>query len=73
MLGVRLAVDDFGTGYSSLNYIRRFPIDVLKIDRSFIDGSPTRGRSRRCPKPSSDCGRSVDLHTITEGIEDKDH
>jgi diguanylate cyclase (GGDEF)-like protein len=66
-LGVRLAIDDFGTGYSSLDYLRRFPMDVLKIDRSF-----TRGAAAGDPllRAIVAMGRSLGLVLVPEGIED---
>ncbi len=72
MLGVRLAVDDFGTGYSSLNYIRRFPIDVLKIDRSFIDGVSDGGEVSALTEAILQLSRILRLHAVAEGIETKD-
>jgi EAL domain-containing protein (putative c-di-GMP-specific phosphodiesterase class I) len=64
---VRLLLDDFGTGYSSLSYLQRFPIDVLKIDRTFV---ATVGNS---PSPIAravlDLGRTLNLEVIAEGIE----
>jgi diguanylate cyclase (GGDEF)-like protein len=68
-LGVRLSIDDFGTGYSSLAYLQRFPVDELKIDRSFI--SQIEGTSRDALiRTFVQLGRSLDIETIAEGIED---
>jgi EAL domain-containing protein (putative c-di-GMP-specific phosphodiesterase class I) len=69
MLGVRLAVDDFGTGYSSLNYIRRFPIDVLKIDKSFIDGITDEGEVSALTEAILQLSKILRLHAVAEGIE----
>lgn len=68
-LGVRLALDDFGTGYSSLGYLRRFPIDVLKIDRSFVTGVSGTGRERDLVDAVVKIGKSLNMKTVAEGIE----
>jgi EAL domain-containing protein (putative c-di-GMP-specific phosphodiesterase class I) len=67
--GVRLAVDDFGTGYSSLAYLREFPIDVLKIDRSFISEICASAESGALVQMLVQLGKSLDLEILAEGIE----
>ncbi|GAA0733745.1 EAL domain-containing protein [Dactylosporangium roseum] len=68
-LGVRLAIDDFGTGYSSLSYLKRFPVDILKIDRSFVDGIDTAGGDATLAEAVVQLGRALQLQTVAEGIE----
>ena len=67
---MRLAVDDFGTGYSSLQYLRRFPIDVLKVDKAFVD--ELRGRGRAARAAILDLGHRLGLTVVAEGIETRE-
>jgi EAL domain-containing protein (putative c-di-GMP-specific phosphodiesterase class I) len=69
-LGVRLAIDDFGTGYSSLRYLRRFPVDILKIAKPFVDGIDRDGDERALARTIIDLAAALHLATIAEGIEE---
>jgi diguanylate cyclase (GGDEF)-like protein/PAS domain S-box-containing protein len=71
-LGVKLAVDDFGTGYSSLNYIRRFPVDILKVDKSFVDGVNEGGEESALTAAIIELAGILNLRPVAEGIERAD-
>jgi EAL domain-containing protein (putative c-di-GMP-specific phosphodiesterase class I) len=71
-LGVQLAIDDFGTGYSSLNYVRRFPVDILKVDKSFIDGVSEGGEASALTAAVIELAGILNLKPVAEGIERAD-
>lgn len=68
-LGVRIAVDDFGTGYSSLTHLRQFPVDVLKIDRSFVSQLTEGGENAILLQTLVQLGKALEIETTAEGVE----
>jgi diguanylate cyclase (GGDEF)-like protein/PAS domain S-box-containing protein len=68
-LGVKVSLDDFGTGYSSLSYLRRFPLDCIKIDRSFVSDLTTNSSTAAIMKTICNLGRTLNLKIVAEGVE----
>ena len=71
-MGAKLSIDDFGTGYSSLSYLKRFPINTLKVDRSFICEMTENADDAAIATTITSMGRTLNLKIIAEGVETKD-
>jgi EAL domain-containing protein (putative c-di-GMP-specific phosphodiesterase class I) len=67
-LGVRIALDDFGTGHSALHYLKRFPVNVLKIDKAFVNGLPGDRHDAAIARAVVDLARGLDLEVVAEGV-----
>jgi EAL domain-containing protein (putative c-di-GMP-specific phosphodiesterase class I) len=71
-LGVKIAIDDFGSSYSSLASLQRFPLDTIKIDRSYIRDIATRGQQGGMTKAIIEMGKSLSLTVVAQGVENKE-
>jgi EAL domain-containing protein (putative c-di-GMP-specific phosphodiesterase class I) len=71
-LGVRVAIDDFGTGYSALSYLRDFPIDMVKMDQSFVDDLSAGKGDQALVRSVVELGEALDMQIVAEGVERKD-
>ncbi|MHB8550970.1 MAG: EAL domain-containing protein, partial [Acidiferrobacterales bacterium] len=72
-LGVSISLDDFGTGYSSLSYLRQFPVDYLKLDRTFIKNLAVSDKDMAITVAISNLARSLSMGLVAEGVEERQH